>query len=621
MDRTLPRGGEASSEGAGVPRPRTGDDATTTQAPSSKRSKPRRTSKLKLPDNKGKRTVNDLFGRSNTDPVRLLSLSDRLSERPASARQLGNGLCGNKGIVVGDTRVSAVGAFERRTGGGRGLVGGTGGGRAPSLKGKVVRRPLARQPLANVSVAAATAGGDDGGGASAATKAAAATTVDTSADTTKAAADTNAAAGGSTKPAGATTATAAAARTSRPSKTPGGTNHEAPGVPSRSATVPPTNQLQQKTLALQRASSMNPRQRANEERPKARAAPRTGRMTEFFPRACSFPAGPAHRPPMSKDVVAYASRSGSRLRTDRGTGSGGGDGGSICPECGGSHAHENCRREEGPRRREGLQSADGGGGLFSRTSYVRDGGGGGGGGSGSGSGGGGGDGDGGGCDGDGTPTSLAMPYGASGLVKVVDSLAAAEAAPTAAATAAAQSARAEAAEKAATAAERRAAAAQGMTATAEAGNIAAGASQARETTQATAVASTATHAAEAAEATVPVQVEPDPLQGEPDPIQEADVPGTGTNSNMAWPCRRPLGAASLSLAHRQRTGGRVGARGCNSVDDGKEAFRRRALSAVFGKGLSTMWLRMGRVLGSRIGAGVRRGSAEQPPGPRRWGGG
>ncbi|CAN0250859.1 unnamed protein product, partial [Laminaria digitata] len=101
-----------------------------------------------------------------------------------------------------------------------------------------------------------------------------------------------------------------------------------------------------------------------------------------------------------------------------------------------------------------------------------------------------------------------------------------------------------------------------------------------------------------------------------DPMEHESnlVSGTRAHPNPVWPRRRTLGAASLSLAQRQRTGGRVGVSGSNFGDDGKEAFRRRALSAVFGKGLSTMWLRMGRVLGSRTGAGVIRGSPEEPPG-------
>ncbi|CAN0250798.1 unnamed protein product, partial [Laminaria digitata] len=146
MDRALLREGEASPS-TGVPGRRTGDDVSNAQAPAAKRSKPRRVSKLKLPD-KGKGAVNELFQRSNTAPVRSSLLSDRLSERPASARQLSSVLPGNKRPPEGDGCMSSE--LERRAGGPSGGVatGRTGGA---SLAGMVARR----RPLATVSVATA----------------------------------------------------------------------------------------------------------------------------------------------------------------------------------------------------------------------------------------------------------------------------------------------------------------------------------------------------------------------------------------------------------------------------------------------------------------------------------
>ena len=87
------------------------------------------------------------------------------------------------------------------------------------------------------------------------------------------------------------------------------------------------------------------------------------------------------------------------------------------------------------------------------------------------------------------------------------------------------------------------------------------------------------------------------------------------------PCLRHGGMSSLLLTQRRATGGRVGGAGGGVGDAGRDAFRRRALSAMFRKGLNTMRLRMGRVAGSRVGAGVVRGTPEGEDGTRRITGG
>lgn len=76
-------------------------------------------------------------------------------------------------------------------------------------------------------------------------------------------------------------------------------------------------------------------------------------------------------------------------------------------------------------------------------------------------------------------------------------------------------------------------------------------------------------------------------------------------SRPRGPARRRGGMSSLSLTQRRCTGGRgVGGHA------GEAAFRRRALSTFFGDGIATVPLRLGRVAGSRTGAGVVRGRPE-----------
>lgn len=87
------------------------------------------------------------------------------------------------------------------------------------------------------------------------------------------------------------------------------------------------------------------------------------------------------------------------------------------------------------------------------------------------------------------------------------------------------------------------------------------------------------------------------------------------------PCLRQGGMSSLLLTQRRATGGRIGGVGGGVGDAGRDAFRRRALAAMFQKGLNTMCLRMGRVAGSRVGAGVVRGTPEGQDGARRITGG
>ena len=87
------------------------------------------------------------------------------------------------------------------------------------------------------------------------------------------------------------------------------------------------------------------------------------------------------------------------------------------------------------------------------------------------------------------------------------------------------------------------------------------------------------------------------------------------------PCLRLGGMSALFLTQRRSTGGRVGGAGGGVGNTGRDAFRRRALSAIFRKGLTTMRLRMGRVAGSRVGAGVVRGTPEGEDGARRITGG
>lgn len=87
------------------------------------------------------------------------------------------------------------------------------------------------------------------------------------------------------------------------------------------------------------------------------------------------------------------------------------------------------------------------------------------------------------------------------------------------------------------------------------------------------------------------------------------------------PCLRQGGMSSLLLTQRRATGGRIGGVGGGVGDAGRDAFRRRAFAAMFQKGLNTMRLRMGRVAGSRVGAGVVRGSPEGQDGARRITGG
>lgn len=87
------------------------------------------------------------------------------------------------------------------------------------------------------------------------------------------------------------------------------------------------------------------------------------------------------------------------------------------------------------------------------------------------------------------------------------------------------------------------------------------------------------------------------------------------------PCLRQGGMSSLLLTQRRATGGRIGGGGGGVGDAGRDAFRRRALAAMFQKGLNTMRLRMGRVAGSRVGAGIVRGTPEGQDGARRITGG
>lgn len=68
---------------------------------------------------------------------------------------------------------------------------------------------------------------------------------------------------------------------------------------------------------------------------------------------------------------------------------------------------------------------------------------------------------------------------------------------------------------------------------------------------------------------------------------------------------------ALFLAQRQSTGCRPAGGGGFGVDAGRQAFRRRVLSKVFEAGMTTMELKMGKVVGSHTGAGVVCGHPER----------
>lgn len=97
----------------------------------------------------------------------------------------------------------------------------------------------------------------------------------------------------------------------------------------------------------------------------------------------------------------------------------------------------------------------------------------------------------------------------------------------------------------------------------------------------------------------------------------AENPSVDSTAHSPWPCRRRHGMASLSLAQRRRTGGRIVGGAGSAGNTGKDVFRRQVLSGMFRKGLNPMRLRMGRVTGSRTGAGVVRGNPEGHGGPSR----
>lgn len=226
-----------------------------------------------------------------------------------------------------------------------------------------------------------------------------------------------------------------------------------------------------------------------------------------------------------------------------------------------------------------------------------------------------------------TPDQVVAPLAPPSSTPVNDGPEVAHAVGSTAGTAVAAGSRAATAERAAAAAERRAVMAEALVGAAAGEGRAARAKEpiAVSVTEAAAAPATegvqeavgADYATASVQSTAAESVAEAVVTARETETLEAPEPAAEDASAAPPACFRRRGMAALWLKNRARTGGCSGAAG---VDDaGQAAFQRRALSSVFRKGLKEMRLRLGRVSGSRTGAGVVRGVPEGGGGPSREG--